>query len=202
MTHKFALGAVAAIAVLVLSGCTPNPNEPGPVPTVTVTVTPEPVTQPDYGFTYFHEATIGSTFEQMAAALHMPLNGYEECPHYGDVWGTVGSSVTAYIHPLTPSDGVTFFYMLESYLGSDHYPRNAEGIGIGSTVAEVLAAYPGAVQATFEDMGAGTLETITVSDPNSDSKYVFAAYPGHPVISLMQWGPGAGNGWSHLCLGG
>jgi hypothetical protein len=80
------------------------------------------------------------------------------------------------------------------------YPRNAEGVGIGSTQAEVMAAFPTAVLGSMTDIGAGDITTITVDDPDSDSKYVYG-FNGSSTVNLLQWGPGAGNQWSHLCGG-
>ena len=76
-------------------------------------------------------------------------------------------------------------------------------MGVGSTQAEVLAAYPSAVVDSYTDLGAGDMTRITVDDPASDSKYVFAinGSAGANVVDLLQWGPGAGTQWSHLCSG-
>jgi hypothetical protein len=195
------LGAVTA---LLLAGCTPAPGaDPDPMPTVTVTATPEaPAPRADYGFTFFEEAEIGSTWDEMSEQLNYPVAGMDECPHYGPVWQTAHTYGSAFMDPDGLTTGTIFFYLQQgASTNPEHYPRNAEGVGIGSTVAEVLAAYPGAAQSSFTDIGAGDLDLITVEDPDSDSKYVFASYPGSTTITLLQWGPSAGNQWSHLCSG-
>lgn len=201
------MAAAAFVAAVTLAGCAPvpsgdDPAEPTVLPTVTVTAPPpEAEPQPDYGFTFFHGATIGSTWEELSDQLNYPVSGLEECPYFGPLWQTATMYTSAFFDPDGLDDGALFFYMNEAYPPSTHYPRNAEGVGIGSTVAEVLAAYPSAVQSGYTDIGAGDLKLITVEDPDSDSKYVFAHYAGSPTIQMLQWGPSAGHQWSHLCGG-
>lgn len=202
------LGAAALVAAFLLAGCAPlpsggdDPGEPTTPPTVTVTApAPEPETAADYGFTFFREATLGSTWEEMSDQLNYPVIGMPQCPYYGPLWQTEAAFTGAFFDPDAVSDGAVFFYSMEAFIETSDYPRNAENVGVGSTVASVLAAYPTAVESSHTDLGAGDLNLITVDDPASDSKYVFAYYPGNTRISLLQWGPGAGSQWSHLCGG-
>lgn len=201
--------ATAVLATTALVGCTPAGGEPSvsgePEPTITVTVTPEPeAPRADYGFTFFEEATMGSTWDEMSSQLHYPVGGIDEpwndqvCPHYGLVWGT--QLVTT--HAFMDGGRVGFFYT-NRFLASDSasFPRNTEDVGVGSTEAQLLAAYPDAVVDDFTDLGAGDIHRITVDDPGSDSKYVFGISSGSSAVDLLQWGPLAGTQWSHLCGG-
>ncbi|PKQ26549.1 MAG: hypothetical protein CVT64_05655 [Actinobacteria bacterium HGW-Actinobacteria-4] len=206
------VGLAAAVTLTACSPTDPDPSDgPGtPAPVVTVVVTAEPSAGPvepvapsaDYGFTFFEEAQIGATWDQMSAQLNMPVAGIEECPWFGAVWNTEIATTYAFTDSRDTSNGVSFFYT-NRFLAADGapFPRNAEGVGVGSTQAAVLAAHPSGVVGTWEDLGAGTLTTITVEDPDSDSKYVFAISDGSAVVDLLQWGPGAGTQWSHLCGG-
>ncbi len=211
MKKVITLTAGAAVALLLLAGCTPpgasNPfasGTPEPVPTVTVTATPAPVAEPDYGFTFFHEATLGSSWAQMSSQLHMPVGPYEGCEWYGPLWSTELTVTTAFLDSRNSAIGARFFYT-NYFLATSgaNFPRNAEGVGVGSTQAEILAAYPTAVVDSYTDLGAGDMTRITVDDPDSDSKYVFAinGSAGANVVDLLQWGPDAGTQWSHLCSG-
>src|SRR5690606_23520795 len=103
----------------------------------------------------------------------------------GAVWNTELATTYAFTDPDAPDSGVTFFYT-NRLLASDDapFPRNAEGVGVGSTQDDVLAAFPDAVVATVNDLGAGDLTTITVDDPDSDSKYVYAISAGSAVVDL------------------
>lgn len=201
--------ATIALATLALVGCAPvsgGPTAtPDPAPTVTVTAPPEPDTpRADYGFTFFEEATMGSTWAEMSSQLNYPVAGIDQpwndsvCPHYGLVWGT--ELVTTYA--FMDENQVGFFYTSRLFADdSAPFPRNSEGVGVGSTEAQILAAYPTAVVDDFTDIGAGDIHRITVDDPASDSKYVFGISSGSAVVDLLQWGPLAGNQWSHLCTG-
>lgn len=207
MTARYSAVALAVVASLALSSCASDapPAAETPAPTVTVTVSPtaEPeVELGDFGFTYFGSATIDAADvaaleAQLGASVDVPA----ECPWYPMIasHGTYAET-RAFFDSHGIESGVRFFYTLE--MGDDGVmPRTVEGVGVGSTEAEVLAAYPSAViDNDFEDISVGPLKRIIVEDPDSDSRYVFALYDGDTNVSLLQWGPHAGGQWAHLCL--
>lgn len=211
MKKTITLTAGTAVVMFLLAGCTPisgipfGGSSPEPVPTVTVTATPAPEgPRADYGFTFFEEATMGSTWDEMSAQLHYEVAGIDQpwndqvCPHYGLVWGTELVRTYAFMD----EGHVGMFYTNRGIAAdSASFPRNSEGVGVGSTEAQILAAYPAAVVDDYTDIGAGEIHRITVDDPDSDSKYVFGISASNSVVDLLQWGPLAGNQWSHLCSG-
>lgn len=205
-TARALVGATLLGATFFLAGCTPivaTPvGESTPAPTVTVTAAPSTERGPDYGFTFFREGQMGATWSELSTQLHYPVAGIEECPWYGSVWNTEVATTYAFTDAEDPGSGVRFFYS-SRFLASDDapFPRNAEGVGLGNTEAEIMAAHPDAVAGSVDDEGAGTIQTITVDDPASDSKYVFGFTSGSTVVDVLQWGPLAGNQWSHLCSG-
>ena len=205
---KLVPAAIGAVMLISLTACgiaaptpTASPSEsPSPIPSPTATA----AVGADYGFTFFEEAQLGSTFAQLGEQLHYPVGAFDGCPYYASVWQTELAVTTAFTDPENPGAGVSFFYtnILLAQPG-DPFPRNAEGIGIGSTQAQVLAAYPSAIQGDITDLGAGPIHTITVEDPDSDAKYVFGTTDGATSVDLLQWGDGDAVGvqWSHLCGG-
>jgi len=202
-------GMVSAAAVVLLTGCMSAPGSPSassppapeaPLPVATPVADPAPA-RADYGFTYFYEADLGSTWEQLSAQLHHPVTGHPDCPYFGTVWGTEAANTIAFMDETDMAAGVRFFYTMPGWATtSAPFPRNAEGVGVGSTQAEVMAAFPTGVLGSMNDLGAGEITTITVDDPASDSKYVYG-FNGTSTVNMLQWGPEAGNQWSHLCGG-
>ena len=203
---KKALLGVAVVALL--AGCAPEATptgdaDPVPVPTVTVTATPAPAEPgPDYGFTFFEEVTLGSTFLEASDQLNYPVRGIPECPYYAPIWETELSHTYAYISSEDLEAGIELFYQQLAFDSDNpHYPRNAEGVGLGSTEAEIMAAFPDASSAVVSDLGAGDITVITVEDPDSDARYAYGFSSGASVVDMFQWGLNAGGQWSHLCGG-
>ncbi|MBX9472993.1 hypothetical protein [Microcella sp.] len=208
MTVRIAATTLALVTAIVLAGCaTPAPPAAEtPAPTVTVTVTPTAETEPealaDFGFTYFRGGQLGAAdFATFSTQFGSPVTGIAECPWYAQVEEHSPDAWTyAFTDPEGVDPGILFFYTQDFSGGSAPMPRNPEGVGVGSTQAEVLAAYPGAVVDAYEDISVGPMTRITVDDPDSDSMYVFALTDGSPVVNLLQWGTIAGGQWAHLCL--
>lgn len=214
------IGGVLMLVAALLTGCAPEgaptpgaSDTPEPAPTVTAAPSAEPTAEPtsepaaraDFGFTYFREGNLGDNWDQLSSALGHPVVPIVQCPWYANL----EQSPTAYTNVLWDTDilgsGVSLFYT--SLIGTSvegTFPRNAEGVGIGSSRAQVLAAYPGAVVDSVTPVGEGTVTRILVNDPNSDSQYAFGitGYSGANTVDRLQWGlGGAGGVWDHLCEG-
>lgn len=204
--------AITLAAILALAACTPpdptSSGSAGPVPTVTVTASPSAAPAapeaPDFDFTHFEGAQIGSTWSQMSTQIGVEVGGAYDCPWFGSLWSTELVNTWAFTdasNPTAPSRFFLTYRSLESTTGP--YPRNAEGVGVGSTQAELLAAYPAAAVSSWRDEAAGDLTQVTVPDPSSSSRYIFAFSSGETRADMLMWGtdPNMGGQWGHLCSG-
>ena len=180
---------LAALVVLALTGCTPpSPVAPEPTPTETVaaapSATPTPMPEPtvaapapDFGFTFYGDIQLGDTFAEHSVVP------YPECSWMADLEPPRGTQ--AFSNYDVPTGGIEMFI-------SSKPMRDALGIGPGSTLAEVIAAYP---QAVISDDGF----YVTIEDPDSDSRYAFSMTGEGSTVDVIQWGPIAGIQWGHLC---
>jgi hypothetical protein len=70
-------------------------------------------------------------------------------------------------------------------------PATAEGITIGSSAADVLAAYPDATEVSFDDISRGPRKQLVA--PTSDTtSYNFDIADG--VVTEISWGTGLSEG--------
>lgn len=182
-----------------------SPGTPAPTVTVTVAATPppaDPATGPDYGFTFFGEAQMGATWVAMDEQLRMPVAGLDECPHYGPLWETALATTYAFTDPETPGAGAAFFYTnrFQADAGAP-FPRNAEGVGVGSTMAELTAAYSDGTTDSVEDLGAELLHHSHRgrSGERLEVRVRLLGRLGHRRQAPV--GADAGAQWSHLCGG-
>ena len=213
--------AAAAFATTALAGCTSTPTETSPSaspsPSVTHTATPSPSAtpsetaaaaecptwsdDPDYaaaaiGPISFAGVCVGQSFDE-AIATGAPITAPEQCPWYGQLVAQddPGFYVTALSDPSDPGARISFFIMYwfadPADAASFEMPRTAEGITIGSTADEVMAAYPTANEVTFDDIARGS-RTQLVVPTSATTTYNFDVVDG--VVTEISWGEGLGEG--------
>lgn len=133
---------------------------------------------------------MGMSFAEASAASGTPVQGEAMCPWFANIVvdDPVGPYVATTSYVENPGGEILFFRMLwldDPALAPADLPRTAEGITIGSTVAEVLAAYPSATLTTVDDMSRGARSFFLVAGPN-DLTLIFDIESG--LVSEITWG--------------
>lgn len=209
MKRTFAFSLAAAVTAVALSACTGGTPAPSGVVTVTATpgapsaeptataaapapvVTPTPAAStPDYDFGRLYSMHVGDPFSSVAGRSDVTVAPIAACPWLADatVPGEDPNLDFSWMSDSFDPSGPT--YVIEMYgdvsaTSTFAAPLNAEGIGIGSSMSDVLAAYPDATTITNTDTGYGTVTQVRVDDPSSDRRYYFWAYgPTQPVFRI------------------
>ena len=113
------------------------------------------------------------------------------CPWAGDLVAIddPGLYVVAYSDLEPAGDYIRYFVMRwfadPADAASYEMPRTAEGITIGSTSAEVDAAYPDGTEVTFDDISRGSRTQIVVPT-TATTTYNFDIVDG--VVTEVSWG--------------
>lgn len=180
-------GAGPIVTVTAGPGASPG----GPAPTVTVTVAGAPDDYPEYDYDRLFNIHIGDTHASASSAMGYPITGESICPWVSFV--VMNQNIDFYASALTRVDdplGTPFDTFLMRYYGdinADYvFPKNAEDIGIGSTVAELQAAYP-TMYATDPNSSYEGISFYVVEGPNGNN-YRFYAPDGR--VTVVFWGPG------------
>ncbi len=193
---------LTVIACLLLVGCTPaasgsstpsSSSAPVATPSSAPVVTPSPSPSPDAAeidFDRFTDIYVGMTFAEASAASGIAIQGEAMCPWFANI--VVDDPVGLYVGTVSPIEAagseIWFFRMLwldDPALAPADLPSTTEGITIGSTQAEVVAAYPSATLTTVDDISRGTRTFYLVPGP-SDLTLIFDIQSG--LVSEITWG--------------
>ena len=149
-------------------------------------------------FDRYARICLGMSFAQASnAMLGPPINGEASCPWYAFVLTVQdpGLYVAAITQPSNPGASISMFAMTwqgDPTAAADFgAPSTAKSISVGSTPAEVKAAYPSATSVTVNDPSRGTRTQLVVAGP-SETSMVFDVTSG--VVTDMYWGKGISQG--------
>lgn len=232
MNSTLARVAWAATVALALAACTPPDASPSPSdaaaptstaePSVTVTTTTTTSTTtdpgdggdgdvhlgPPYDFGRYEFILAGESFADYAGVDGVAVAVEDICPWNATI--TVPGQdpniyVTWFSSPSNPAGPARVFLMSgDTTPGVIVNPiTNDEGIGIGTSATDVLAAYPGSHIETSDDEAWGTVNEIRVDDPDSDARYYFWVESPTGPVYRVQWGffPTDSSLRGHLCSG-
>ena len=185
---------------------TASPSTPlSPTPTPVATPTPDSTLaaacasytdSPDAAtaaidFNRFADVCLGMSYAEATAATGVPVVGETQCPWVTTLESddSLGYYVTALSPVDTPGSEIWFFHMIwqsdPATATAYDLPRTPEGITIGSTVAQLMAAYPGATTLAVDDYSRGPRDERLVAGPDSTT-YVFDITGG--LVSELTWG--------------
>lgn len=181
----------------------PSPS-PTPEPT-TASATPGPemgnpcddpdataVGLPAIDFNRYANICLGMSFAEATAAMPGPaIAGEAQCPWYAELLSVddPGLYVAAVTEPDNPGGAIFLFRMI--WLGdpadaaSFDAPETQQGISVGSTTAQVNAAYPSATAVTIDDPARGPRDQLVVAGPSGNS-LVFDVTGGR--VDTVYWG--------------
>ncbi len=134
---------------------------------------------------------VGMDFPTASSASGEDIAGNPSCPWYADIIADNASGfyVSALSPVESPGSQITFFRMAwlndPATASSYEMPTTAEGITIGSTLAQLQAAYPSATHYAIDDMSRGPRDEWVVLGPNGN-EYIFDVTAG--LVSEVNWG--------------
>jgi hypothetical protein len=149
-------------------------------------------------FDRYAKICVGMSFAAASAAMPgPPIDGEAVCPWYALVLSVTDPGL--YVAAITRADdpGAAIYMFRMSWQGDPAAaaafgaPATVKGISVGSTTAQVTAAYPSATSVTFNDISRGPRTQLIVAGPGGTSM-VFDVTSG--AVSDMYWGKGIPQG--------
>lgn len=138
------------------------------------------------------------SFAEATQAMPGPtVAGQPECPWYAEVLSidNPGLYVAAVTFPDNPGGEIFLFRMIWTGNPADaasfEAPATQAGVSVGSTTAEVNAAFPSATAVTIDDPSRGPRDQLVVAGPSGNS-IVFDVTSGR--VDAMYWGKRISNG--------
>jgi hypothetical protein len=193
-------GATASPSATATVAATPSPTPtPSPSPSPSATVAADPCNDPNVStvglpavdFDRYQYYCIGMSFEDASAAAGWQTVGDAVCPWYSTLgaMSDYGFYVGAMTRPDDPGADIYLFRMRWAGTPADvaafDPPATAAGISLGSTIAEITAAYPAASAVVVNDMARGPRNHLLVTGP-SGGTYDFDVTEGY--VTDMYWG--------------
>jgi hypothetical protein len=217
---KLMVGVIVSILVLAGCTADPTPSASSSVTPTVEPSAPEPSTSPSPDVTpvaddcptwedtpepqgiapidinRYYGVCIGMSFAEANEGMNgYPVAGEDMCPWYTVLASQDPLYVVAVTHPDAPGDEIFLFRLSWQGLPTDalayEMPRTAENIGIGSTEAELVAAYPQATFLTVDDMSRGPRDQYVLAGDGGNSM-VFDVIDGY--VAEITWGQNLGAG--------
>lgn len=149
-------------------------------------------------FNRYANICLGMSFAQASSAAQDPtIIGDAVCPWYATLldFSDPGFHVGAVTNPDNPGAAISLFRMTwqsdqQSAVDFDA-PSTPAGISVGSTTAQVKAAYPGSTDVVVNDPARGTRNQIVVNQPGG-AAFAFDVTEG--FVTDIYWGSGVSQG--------
>jgi len=203
VTHSVAATSAASSSPSASPSASPSPS---PSPSATAAAAGDPCTDPSVSvvglaaidFDRYQGICLGMSFAQASAAMSgQDVTGETACPWYATVVAVAdpGLYVGAMTRPDDPGADIYLFRMTwqgdQATAAGFDAPATAANISVGSTTAEVMAAYPSATAVVVDDIARGTRNHLLVQGPSSTT-FDFDVTDGY--VTDIYWGKGIPQG--------